>query len=463
MKSKRSEMIVLSGRRRVGKTFLIRSFFQDKYTFHFVGRYKKSKKVQLEAFRSELIHYGAPAETPELKSWKEAFDQLSRLLEKSNDERKVVFLDEIPWMDRHGNELIGELEDFWNCWVTNRDDIVLVACGSATAWMRKKIMENKGGLHRRITQRIYVRPFCLNEVREYLRSHMIDWSDYQIMQCYMAIGGIPYYLSLLKPYLSLAGNIDELFFQRGSMLEDEIDELFPALFNNADKYMQLVRFLSTKRVGFTRQEIEAKTGWSGGGLTTILENLEDNDFISKYAQIGYRERNVVYRLTDFFLIFYFHFIDGNLTRDEQFWQHHQHDRGVESWEGFTFEQLCLWHLDYIKKGLGISGMATEASVWRYTPTAAEKKAGAKGAQIDLVIKRADKLTHLCEMKFSDHKYVVSQSYAERLRERKAIFAEKTGIAHGLIDTFITPEGVSPTAASSFITCSLTVEDLFANL
>lgn len=455
--SKRSELILLKGRRRVGKTFLIRSFFQDRYTFHFVGRYRKKKIDQIEAFRYELIRCSGDENIPELTSWKDAFRQLELYLETNTDERKIIFLDEIPWMDRYGNELIEEIDDFWNTWVTNRDDIVLIACGSATNWMRKKFEKNRGGLHRRITHRLHIRPFYLNEVKDYLQYRGIDWSDYTIIQCYMLLGGIPYYLSLLKPKLSLPENIDELIFRRNGELEDEFEELFPALFNKSDKYVQIIKLLSTRREGFTRQEIE-KVADGGGGLTNILDNLVDCDFISRYSQMGNKERGMLYRLTDMFLLFYFRYVDGNTTKDENYWAHHNSDRSVESWQGYSFEQVCLIHLDHIKHGLGISGMATDCSAWRFVP---QKDDTRKGAQVDLVIKRADRLTHLVEMKFCDGPFEISKDYEERLRVRRMTFSSVTGINHGLLDTFITPEGVKKTSHSSFVHSQLTAKDLFA--
>lgn len=458
--SNRSELILLRGRRRVGKTFLIRSYFQDQYTFHFVGRFKKSKKDQLEAFRYELQLASGVSDIPEFICWKDAFRALENYLEQSQDVRKVIFLDEIPWMDRHGNELIQELDDFWNTWVTNRDDVVLIACGSATAWMRKKFEKNKGGLHRRITHKIYLRPFYLCEVKAYLEDHHIDWDDYQIMQCYMILGGVPYYLSLLKPYLSLPENIDNLIFRRGGELEDEFDELFPALFFKSEKYVQTIRLLSKKREGYTRQEIEKAIKVSGGTLTTLLENLEDCDFISRYSQLENKERDMLFRLSDMYLLFYFQYIDNNRSKDEQYWLHHFNDRSVESWEGFAFEALCLLHLPLIKKGLGISGMATSASSWRY---AGDKENGRKGAQIDLIIKRADGLSHLVEMKFARSEYEITKDYVQRLNERRNTFSAVTGISHGLMDTFVTPLGIKRGVNSSGIVSQITGKDLFGLL
>lgn len=456
-RSNRSELILLRGRRRIGKTFLVRSYFQDQYTFHFVGRFKKSKKDQLEAFRYELERVSGITNLPDLTSWKDAFRALENYLEHSQDARKVIFLDEIPWMDRYGNELIQELDDFWNTWATNRDDVILIACGSATAWMRKKFEKNKGGLHRRITHKIYLRPFYLCEVKAYLEDHHIDWDDYQIMQCYMILGGIPYYLSLLKPYLSLPENIDNLIFRRGGELEDEFEELFPALFNNSEKYVQIVRLLSSRREGYTRQEIEQAIHVSGGTLTNLLDNLEDCDFVSRFAQYGNKERNMLYRLSDMYLLFFFRYIDGNHSKDEQYWLHHFNDRSVESWEGFAFEALCLVHLPQIKKGLGISGVATSVSSWRYL---GDKNNGRKGAQIDLIIKRADGLLHLIEMKFSRLEYEMTKDYAERLNERKQTFSTITGISHGLLDTFVTPRGVKRGINSGGIMAQITSKELF---
>lgn len=458
--SSRSELILLRGRRRVGKTFLVRSYFQDYYTFHFVGRYNKSKKEQLEAFRYELGRACGNPDLNDFTCWKDAFRALESYLEQSKDERKVIFLDELPWMDRYGNELIQELEDFWNAWATNRNDIVLVACGSATAWMRNKFEKNRGGLHRRITHRIYLRPFYLNEVKAYLEDHHIDWDDYQIMQCYMALGGVPYYLSLLKPYLSLPENIDNLMFRRGGELKDEFEELFPALFTKADKYVQTVRLLSGRRSGYTRQEIEKAINVSGGTLTTLLENLEDCDFVSRYAQYGNKERDMLYRLSDMYLLFFFRYVDGNNSMDEQFWLHNFNSRSVESWEGFAFEALCFLHLPQIKKSLGISGVATTASTWRY---AGDERLGRKGAQIDLVIKRADGLHNLVEMKFARTEYEMTKDYAMRLNERRNTFSEVTGVTHGLIDTFVTPKGVKRGVNSTGIMSQVTAHGLFDDL
>lgn len=460
MDSKRSELIILYGRRRIGKTFLVRSFFHDHYTFHYVGAHKKPLSTQLANFREALMRASGRNDLPAIGNWHEAFAALATYLESCPEERKVLFFDELPWADTHGSDLVDELEYFWANWVQNRDDIVFVACGSATSWMKEKMEDNQGGLHNRITHRIYLRPFYLGECREYLRSHGFDWDEYLIMQCYMILGGVPYYLSLLRPYLSLPQNIDNLLFQTGGDLRGEFEELYSALFRNADNYIKIVQVLSAKREGLTRQQIEASTGFSGGSLTKMLGNLERCDFIVAYQQFGYKSKLQLYRLCDFFTIFYFRYMCNNHTRDEQYWQHHFHDRGVEAWEGFSFEQLCLLHLPHIKAGLGIAGIATESSAWRFLPGPDDSR---RGAQVDLVIHRGDNMTHLCEMKFSEIPYTIKADYETRLRERRNLFMEVTGLSRGVILTMITPHGLKPGPHNTYIHSEITSKHLFADI
>lgn len=460
VKSDRSEFIALYGRRRVGKTFLVRSFFKDSYSFHYVGAHRQSKAVQLQNFREALMRYSPNAPIPQINNWHDAFLQMEFYLEHCTDERKVIFFDEMPWMDTHGSEFLNELEYFWANWVQNRDDIVFVACGSATSWMKEKLEDNQGGLHNRLTHRIYLRPFYLSECREYLREHCIEWDDYQIMQCYMILGGIPYYLSLLRPDLSLPDNIDSLIFRRGGELSDEFNELYNALFTKSDRYIAIVKFLSRKREGFTRSEIEKGTGFGGGGLSKLLDNLERCDFIVSYSQFGNRNKMSLYRLSDFYTIFYYKFVLGNNSKDEHYWQHHFNDRSVSSWEGFSFEQLCLHHLSHIKQGLGISGVATESSTWRHIAAKGEEK---RGAQIDLVIKRADRMIHLVEMKFAASRYNITKDYATQLRERRQTFIEDERLTTTPIFTFVTPYGLTKGINSSLVHSEITAEHLFASV
>ena len=458
--SQRSEFVVIYGRRRVGKTFLIRKFFNDTYSFRYVGSHNQSKQIQLNNFRDALIKYSGKDSIPALKNWHEAFYQLEKYLEECTDKRKVVFFDEMPWIDTHGSDFVAELEYFWSNWVQNRDDIMFIACGSATSWMKEKLEDNRGGLHNRITHKIYLRPFYLSECKEYLEEHGFGWDEYDIIQCYMIFGGVPYYLSLLRPYLSLNENVDSLIFCRGGDLSDEFKELYNALFNNAERYINVVKLLSTKREGFTRGEIEKSTKYSGGNLTKILDNLERCDFIISYSQFGNKKKQALYRLSDFYTLFYLKYVETNRSKDENYWQHHFTDRSVESWQGFTFEEICLQHLPQIKKGLGITGIGTEASAWRFIPAKDEEK---RGFQIDLIIQREDNIIHLIECKFAGSQYVITKDYKEKLRERVSSFKEITATRKNAVITFITPFGVAQGVNSSIVHSQLTARHLFKSL
>ncbi|MCQ2974251.1 MAG: ATP-binding protein [Bacteroidales bacterium] len=459
MCSNRSEFVIIYGRRRVGKTFLIQNYFQKRFAFSFVGWRNQPLKSQLDRFSKSISQYFKCKKVRILSSWIEAFDLLEEYIDSINtSEKKVIFFDEMPWIDTKQSEFVEALEYFWNSWANNRDDIIFVACGSATSWMVDKLIDNQGGLHNRITRRIYLRPFNLCEVRQYLANKDFDWDFYQIIQLYMVVGGVPFYLSLLDNRLSLEQNIDALFFRSGGLLQGEFDELYNALFSKADSYILIVKALSDKREGLSRSEIEQRTKISGGTLTKILKNLERCDFIVTYSQFKCKSKYTLYRLKDFFTLFYYKFIEGNNTKDENFWQHASLTHSVESWEGFSFELVCYVHLQQIKKALGISGIFTETSTWRYIPNSSDTNS--KGSQVDLVISRIDKIIHLIEIKFSSKKFTITKDYYDRLKSRKELFAEVNDVSRGLVDTFITPYGLSDGKYKSLIHSEITAEYLF---
>lgn len=453
--SDKSEFVVLYGRRRIGKTFLVRSFFSDSYTFYFVGSRRDNTKTQLLNFAKNLEKVSHKSvDTP--NNWAEAFDKLVDYLELlPTKQRKILFFDEMPWIDRKQSDFVKALEYFWNSWVARRDDILLIACGSATSWMTNNLIQNQGGLHNRITRQIHLKPFNLHETKFFLESRGFDFSDFQIVKCYMALGGVPFYLNLMEPQLSLDQNINMLFFRNHASLQCEFDELYNTLFGKADKYIAVVEALSKKRKGLTRDELIESTGVSGGRLSQILSNLESSDFITSYSQFGKISHNSIYKLTDFYTLFYYKFVRENNFKDDEFWLHHFNDTSVKSWLGFSFELVCFMHLPQIKKALGISGIATSVTVWHGLNSDAD------GVQIDLLIDRIDKIIHLCEIKFSEEKYTITKAYAETLRKRAEVFKENTKTTKALVHTFITVNGVQKNNHSSILHSEVTAKDLFS--
>lgn len=452
--SDKSEFAVILGRRRIGKTFLVHSFFNNTFDFKYTGVRQMSQSRQLENFGIALREYGGDAFSVKPRDWYEAFRHLRLLLElKPKERRKVVFIDEMPWIDSSTSEFVSALENFWNGWANMHGDIVFVACGSATSWMTNNIEENQGGLHNRLTSRIHLSPFTLKETEEYLHAHGFLWERYDILRCYMVLGGIPYYLSLLDSRLSLAQNIDRLFFEKSPVLKGEFGELYNALFRNAERYISIVRALSEKREGMTREEIRNKTKIDGGQLTKILTNLEQSDFIIGYQKFNNKKKNTTYRLCDFFTLFYFKFIENQSTGDRNFWLHRQNMPGINIWQGYTFEQICLSHIEQIKKKLGIAGVATSSSTWRSNDSSLN-------VQIDLLIDRADRVINVCEIKFSQEPYIITKEYAQKLREHMGIFKYESKTRRSLAITFITTFGVAKNVHSSMVQNEITADDLF---
>jgi AAA+ ATPase superfamily predicted ATPase len=458
MKSDRSRLIVVYGRRRVGKTFLVREAFNYKFTFTHTGLEDGNFNEQLSAFwRSVKSQGGYNCQRPQ--NWFEAFDQLKNLISSSNDKRKTVFIDELPWMDTRNSGFVMALSDFWNGWASARTDVVMIVCGSAAAWMVKKVLHNRGGLFNRANRTICLQPFTLAECERYMESEGVAMDRKDIVSAYMVLGGSPYYWSLLEKGESLSQNIDRLFFSEGAELKDEFSKLYRSVFENPEPYVEIVTALGTKKAGLTRSELIATIpdAKSSGTLTQCLENLERSGFIRRYSEPGKTCRGSIYQLIDNLTLFYFRFVRDYNGRDTMHWSHLIRDQKRVSWEGIAFERVCLLHSWQIKKALGISGVASEESAWRCLPSPEL----AKGAQIDLVIDRADRVTNLCEMKFASEQYSISKDEADEMRRKTAAFKLSTGTRNPCHVTYVTTYGVQKGKHSSVMQSQVTMDDLFA--
>ena len=457
MESDESEFIIVCGRRRIGKTFLVEQYFNKTYDFKYVGGHNLSTRDQLRGFAKALKKYSGK-KYGEFADWIEAFDALEEYLESLIEpKRKVVFIDEMPWMDSKRSNFVSALENFWNGWAASQENIVLIATGSATSWMSDKLIKNKGGLHNRVTCRLNLKPFSLKETETYLRKNHCPWDRYQILQAYMALGGVPFYLKKLNPKESVAQNIDRLFFDDDAPLKTEFDELYNALFASADSYIAVVRALSKHRQGLERHEIIDAVKYNGSNLTRILKNLEQCGFISVGQQFGNKKNGLIYRLTDFYTLFYFRFIEGNRFADTNWWSKHAKEPEVTSWLGLTFELVCQKHQQQIKNALGVGSVTTNISSWHQRTNKTESKSG---AQIDMVMERADRIIHLFEIKFAIGKYSLTTKYANDLREREAIFREATGTKFATVQTFLTTYGLNSPENWSIVHSQVTMDDLF---
>ena len=454
--SEYSEFVAVYGRRRVGKTFLIREQFNYKFTFQHTGLARTSTREQLQSFQLSLRRQGYK-KAPLPGNWIEAFDMLKDLIEWSREKRKVVFIDEMPWMDAPRSSFLPALENFWNGFAAARKDVVLIACGSATSWIVKKLLKNKRGLHNRITYRIHLQPFTLNECEQYAIQRRLGMNRHQLIEGYMALGGIPYYWSLLDKSMSLALNIDRLFFSKDGELKGEYNELYASLFNHPEKYLLVIETLGRKRLGLNREEIikEGKLE-SNGKLSEILEDLENCGFIRKYNMIGMKSKGALYQLTDCYTLFYFRFIHDNPANDEHFWSKSIGTGEYNNWCGLAFERVCLLHSRQIKAKLGISGIISSEYAW-----SAEREEGKRGAQIDLLIDRNDGVINLCEMKYSKAPFRIDANFEANLLNKRSRFIDATHTKKAVLLTMVCSQGLERNSYADEIQSLVTGGDLFA--
>ncbi len=456
MREVNAQLIILYGRRRIGKTFLISEFFDGRFDFKLTGAYNENRDVQLRHFAEELSGHIQERIAPP-QDWPAAFRLLRNYLSSlPKNEKHVVFFDEMPWLDTQHSGFLPAFEYFWNDYGCSVHNLVFIVCGSASSWMTKHIAQNKGGLFDRQTCSLYLRPFTLSEVEQYLLSRNIRWSRYDITECYMAIGGIPYYLSLLSPEKSLSDNIDTLFFRKRAELWNEFDQLYRTLFSGSEKYIRIVEALSTKHNGLSRKEIAQKTGFpENGKLTEMLNDLVNSDFIRIETTFGKKKNEANYQLKDYYSWFYFKFIKDYHGRDEHFWRNSYHSSAKNAWCGLTFEQVCKDHISRIKQKLGISGVLSEESSWQIK---GNEEHG--GAQIDLLIDRRDHVINLCEIKYSAEEYVLSKETDLDIRNKIAVFIEVTKTKKTIQTTLITTYGVKPNRYSGLINTQVVLDDLF---
>jgi len=460
--SNRSEFVAVYGRRRVGKTFLIRKAAEDRFSFFVTGVHGASKSEQLTNFAIALQKYSHSASLSVPKNWIMAFYELSRYLEKQPEGQKLIFIDELPWMDTAKSGFIPALENFWNSWAALRNDVKLIVCGSATSWMINNLIRNRGGLHNRLTHYLVLEPFVLAECEEYFRSFGFSYTRKQMVECYMVMGGVPFYLSMLDKSMSMAQNIDRLFFAKNAPLKEEFNDLYRALFKNATPHIEVVTALATKGKGLTRKEILTLTKLTDNGMfSTVLEELEHCGFIRQYepfagsAVLSGKRLNsaTLFQLVDFYTLFYFHFIRNNKYQDEHFWLTSMNSPLYHTWTGFAFERVCLGHLKQIKKKQGISGVQTRACSWR------SQKEG-QGAQIDLVIDRKDDTVNVCEMKYTNGEFEITKEYERKLLNKLEALAKETGTRKSLLLTLITTYGVKSNAYSGIVQSEILMDDLF---
>jgi len=460
--SRRSEFVAVFGRRRIGKTYLIKEMFGDIFTFYATGILDKQggMKAQLDNFNGEIANFGG-AHLPVARDWRSAFSNLNKLVEQSgNKGKKVIFLDEVPWMATMHSDFLPALDYFWNRWASSRKDVLLIICGSATSWVIDNIVNDRGGLHNRLTKQIPLPPFSLKECEEYCRAEGIVMTRHQMVEAYMIFGGVPYYWSLMDPRYDLYHNVDQMYFAENAPLRNEYQNLYRSLFRNAGSHILVAEALAAKNKGLTRSEIIETTGLSnGGGLSSVLSQLEQCGFIRSYLSYGKKEQDKLYQLTDPFTVFHVRFRDGQNMWNDNYWLKYSLSPDHSSWSGFAFERVCLLHIPQIKQKLGVAGVMANVYAWQEKPGKGDPP-GRRGAQIDLVLDRSDRVANACEIKYLDKEYEIDREEYMKLINRRAAFEKTVRKTVSVRTTIVTTFGVKRNRCAMEFPSVVVMDDLF---
>ena len=454
--SEQSEFVAVYGRRRIGKTFLVRETFGDKFTFQYTGVFKVSNKIQLEVFYRNLLEQGLEATEAAPKDWFEAFFLLEHLIDKSQAPRKVIFLDELPWMDARNSQFVPAFEHFWNSRASARKDILLIICGSATSWIINKIFHSKGGLYNRVTYKLRLKQFSLHECEELVNHMNLPYSRNMIMEGYMVMGGVPFYWTRLERSMSMAANINNLFLKEESELRGEFKYIYSSMFSTPEKYIKVVEALSGKKSGLTRDEIISKARFENNGhITRILEDLIECGFVRKYCHTDKKLKDAIYQLVDCYTLFYYQFGKMAHGMDEEYWIRTMQTPAYSTWCGLAFERVCLLHSRQIKAALGISGILSNLYSWHV-----KKNEEHPGVQIDLIIDRADNVLNVCEMKYAPGGYRLTSEELKKINQRVSVLKMYMPARKAVQPVLITSNGVLPNSNSFEIPNQVSGEQLF---
>ncbi len=440
LNSSRSELIAVYGRRRIGKTFLIREFYEKDIVFSVTGYSEGDRSVQLKNFMSKLNGLTTEFNQEEPADWIDGFALLKQYIIslRKTQRKKVIFIDEFPWMATNKSGFLAAFENFWNEFCSVRTDLVVVVCGSAASYMVHKIIKNRKGLSKRITKKINLKPFSLGEVKAFFENKNIPILESELVKIYMSLGGIPEYLEQVRKGESAVTTIDRLCFGPEAYLENEFDEVFESLFSSSSFHKKIIDVLaSDRKKGLTRTELLKKCDLgTSGRFSRSLEELEISGFVLKYESYTGKSKETLYRIYDEYCLFHLQFLRP--FKGNSWVQLYQRPEYV-IWCGHAFETLCLKHSKQIKRALKIEGLASENYAWSNPQ-----------AQVDLVIDRADNWINLCEMKFCNDEFTIDASYLKKLETKKREFKTDKAGRKGIYVTMVTTHGIRPNQYSAAI-------------
>ncbi|MDR0831873.1 MAG: ATP-binding protein [Bacillales bacterium] len=453
--SNKSEFVIVYGRRRVGKTFLIKETFNDKMFFRFTGMKndegKSNNDILLRFMLDNFCDKLNVSNKTGINNWLNAFNLLKTKITNCKDKaKKVIFIDELPWMDIEGSMLVSAIDDFWNDFCNYRNDILLIICGSSASWITKKIFTNRTGLHNRHTLKLYIEPFTLKETEDFLIAKGLNYSRYQVVETYMVLGGIPYYLDLFDKNMSLSQNIDNLLFSNTALLKNEYTDLFSSLFKDSTLYVKVIELLVKCKIGMDKNRIAKELGVGNNGyLGDVLETLENCSFVRKYYIYPNKQRNAIYQIIDNYVIFYLNYLKNKPLFIEYYTKNYEKPQ-LNSWRGFAFERVCLLNIKSIIEYMRIGGIGYSVSAFNF-----------QTSQIDLVLDRSDGIINLFEIKFSISPYMIDKEYHQKLLNKYSDFKENNKKKSKTIKlVFLTTFGLVNNEYSSIVSSSFDMNCLF---
>lgn len=455
--SDKSELVCVYGRRRVGKTFLVEQTLGPFFAFHVVGSKDAATSSQLREFGLELTDRGDPNPNPPA-DWREAFNRLYKVITapdapRSPHGKAVVFIDEFPWFAKQRSDFLSAFSTFWNRRSTTGQKLLVVICGSATSWVIEHVLESAGDMAARVTESIFLKPFALAETKEYFDSRGFGWDERSLIETQMVFGGLPYFFSLMSPHQSLAQSIDRLCLRPRAQLRDETMILLESTMRRSRLYVELFALLAQHRYGVPKAEAMRLLGHSTNQFIKATAEAVKCGYVHEYKNLSKPQNPKYLMLVDPFILFHYRLIEPAHGDSPRSWADFVADQErYTAWRGNAFEIVCLQHVRQLKSALGIGGVLTKEYPW-----ASARKAG--GAQVDLVIERADRIVNLCEMKFTDAPYELTSAVEQELVRKREVFREETGTRLALKTVLVSAQGTAGYHDSQ-IAQIITADDLF---
>ena len=441
---KSSKLVVVHGRRRIGKTYLIDYMFKTHRTdclfFKFTGSEDQDSSVQRDYFIEAIYKWFKVEPSKPINKWHQAFIFLKRVIDDEVQKKKhlgkvIIFIDEVAWIDRHNKAgFLSAFAHFYNDYIENDNNLVVILCGSNASWIKNKILKDSTGpLYNRVDKEIAMKPFDLKETKEYLiKEKRFDIDNKSVIDIYMILGGIAKYLSYLDSKLSIAHNINNLFFNLNSPLYNEYEAVFKSLFyDKASSHKNIIDFLSNKQAGYTMQELEQRIKESKAtSIKKYIDELIDTGFVKAITRFNKKTKDTRYIIIDSFSLFYNKWVKALSKNDIasmiDYFQTKSNSHDYIIWQGFAFETVCIANIHLYLKQRGLSAALKSIGYWNYIP---DKNAiNEKGAQIDILIEYTNSTYDIVECKYYNDEFIIDKSYAANLLNKKNKFIE-----HGIIN------------------------------